>query len=1254
MQGPFSRFLPWALIISCLSCLLTSETALAGTYANSAYPFSWIDANAHTKVGYNTVPYKFTAAAGCGTAPPTTDDTLSDAIPIGFNFTYAGVNFSTIRIMTNGRIQFNNNLTCGYGSPVQTLPYPNSSLNYTMRIYGNDLDPTNKVDVPAYNTPCLSSTTCYISYATIGSAPNRSFVVTWNNVPEWTTGSNPVGSYNLQIILQENGEFIYQYGTSVNGPSASLGQVGWHVDSTDYDTVATGFPTNNTAIKFYIPQPVAEYRMEQPSWTNAAGQVLDTSGNGRSGTVLGGPQTIANGKVCRGASFPYNASAATIDAINTGITTPSTVGSTGTITFWYKSNTAWSGGGVVDAQLLDATVVNNQWFFLVRRSNGNLRFVITDSLGNVRSAETAAIAVAANTWKHIAVSWSFNVLGAANSDRLRIYVDGVLQATGAFTTTGTISAQIGTLYIGDNRSGFTGSSGTGNSTNGIIDEFRIYNFEGGLALVQRDQNLGASGCLSHYAISHAGTGLTCQQSQVTITAHDSLHGNITMPNNTTQIQLTTAGGIGDWTLISGYGTLNNGAANDGAATYLFNGEYQAVFGLNYPSAATVNINVTDGQFKESEDPGLVITTCLTARFNACELTATRCVPSGASFAYAKLWTKLANTAFLLDFVKLKIDGTLETTYSNSATVDLLVNTNTGVALSANNCPVSQTAVIPLGSIAFNSGRSNSLGITVPANAFSAVAPNYSAYRDVRVRVTCNAASCGTATTGCSTDNFAIRPRDLTVASTMTNAAQTGTPKLNAGAPFTVSATAVAGYNGTPLIDNTLLGQKIVTHVGATDYTGNLGSTGGISPIPIGTATIATGLASNATMKYDDVGNFSIKAGGISDQTYTSTDQPSDCVAGSSSNTADSNGKFGCIIANQSASAQFGRFYPDHYAINAFLGAACNGFTYMGQPNLTIGVLATALSSNDVPLNHYTSGYPTLATMVVSGDSSGTPISPLNSRLTPDLPSYFWTNGNSGRSVATNGAGYATGATVINLLGIGVVLNGDSLMFSGDPNTYQVTAGGTMNTVTPVAVTITPPLLLPIPAASTGVNFLHSFDRLSTQDGPYDNFALKTVITDPDGANITRLNGVPITASNTILYGSTKLRYGRMRIENAYGSELLPLSVNLAAQYWNGSAYVTNTLDNCTSLARANYSLNGHAGGVTAANMTTATNIPANTGVTMTSGIGTIKLLIPITPPVITSKGSFNLNSLFPYLPGLGRQTLGVYKNAPIIFIREIH
>ncbi len=61
-------------------------------------------------------------------------------------------------------------------------------------------------------------------------------------------------------------------------------------------------------------------------------------------------------------------------------------------------------------------------------------------------------------------------------------------------------------------------------------------------------------------------------------------------------------------------------------------------------------------------------------------------------------------------------------------------------------------------------------------------------------------------------------------------------------------------------------------------------------------------------------------------------------------------------------------------------------------------------------------------------------------------------------------------------------------------------------------------------------------------------------------------------------GTATIRSGRIILQNAYGSELLPLAVPLEVQYWNGTSYIRNQQDNCTavpasSITMANYKNN---------------------------------------------------------------------------------
>ena len=524
----------WLLALAALLGGTTAPSALAATYTSASTPFSLIDSTSHTKVGYNTAPYKFNAAAGCGTAPPTLDDTLSDLIPIGFNFVFGGTTYTGAYIQSNGRLQFGN-VTCGAGTnaigPPQTYPYgfPDPNMNAVMKVFEVDLDHTALSEVANYpsarsTTPCTNRTVCYVSVATLGVAPSRQFVVTWKNVPEWVTASNTSGSFDLQIVVNEDGSFVYQYGAIVHGGTGTA-QIGWQVSTTDFAVLAFGAasePAANTAIIFYIPLPVASYQFEEGAWApGLAGQVSDASGNSRPGSSLGNAQPSAAGKVCRGLDIPANTSA--VDAVKTGVDLTNlalNLQGTGTAAFWYKSNTAWASGTA--AQLLDATAVNGEWFYLTKTATGTLYFEVKDSTGVLRSVETAPQAFAANTWVHIAIAWNFNGAAAANSDALLVWVNGAAPTTANFTSSGTVTTQATLVHLGDNPTGFVGTKGSVNSANGQIDEANFYNFV--MSTAQLDTLVSASrSCTAlvfdHLELQHAsGSGITCTPTLLTIRA----------------------------------------------------------------------------------------------------------------------------------------------------------------------------------------------------------------------------------------------------------------------------------------------------------------------------------------------------------------------------------------------------------------------------------------------------------------------------------------------------------------------------------------------------------------------------------------------------------------------------------------------------------------------------------------------------------------------------------------------------------------
>jgi MSHA biogenesis protein MshQ len=95
----------------------------------------------------------------------------------------------------------------------------------------------------------------------------------------------------------------------------------------------------------------------------------------------------------------------------------------------------------------------------------------------------------------------------------------------------------------------------------------------------------------------------------------------------------------------------------------------------------------------------------------------------------------------------------------------------------------------------------------------------------------------------------------------------------------------------------------------------------------------------------------------------------------------------------------------------------------------------------------------------------------------------------------------------------------------------------------------------------------------------------------------------------------EFRYGRARLLNAMGSEKVDLPVPLRIDHHTGTAFVTNTADNCTRFATANFTLSNYQGGISAANVP-VTNISATGSVV--AGAGTLILAKPTSPP--TSPG----------------------------------
>ncbi|MBL8332304.1 MAG: hypothetical protein JNM08_04345, partial [Rubrivivax sp.] len=244
------------LVLSGLALL--HPAAQAQSYVASTGTGAWVSTTGHASAGV------------------VCDDCVSGELPLGFTFSLGGVSYTTARISSNGRVQFNNTANDYSGGQ-----YPNASTVRTLAAGYRDLHPGNGGSV---------------TYATVGTAPNRQFVATWANVPLY---GNTATRVNFQVLVNENGSFVYQYGAM-----GAAVYIGYQVTTTDYVVyAASSAPASGTAVRW------------APSSTQLRGTVFeDLNYGGGAGRTL----AAASGVARPGATVElYNASGVFVSSTTT-------------------------------------------------------------------------------------------------------------------------------------------------------------------------------------------------------------------------------------------------------------------------------------------------------------------------------------------------------------------------------------------------------------------------------------------------------------------------------------------------------------------------------------------------------------------------------------------------------------------------------------------------------------------------------------------------------------------------------------------------------------------------------------------------------------------------------------------------------------------------------------------------------------------------------------------------------------------------
>lgn len=485
--------------------------------------------------------------------------------------------------------------------------------------------------------------------------------------------------------------------------------------------------------------------------------------------------------------------------------------------------------------------------------------------------------------------------------------------------------------------------------------------------------------------------------------------------------------------------------------------------------------------------------------------------------------------------------------------------------------------------------------------FAAVA---NAWRDVRVRVSYPVGA--PTVVSCSTDNFAIRPASFSVTASDADWQAAGTVRL-------LDNTAAVGGRvhkaGRPF-------RLTVTPAPptATNYDGSptvdvlscsLPAPCVDGTLSVGAFSASVGVLTSDTASYSEAGAFDVT---LVDQGYASVDAgdgtPATCA--------------GLYVCQSGAPLAVGRFVPDRFALTSLAApvfrtfdaadAACSApaagprrsFTYVGQPfGYATTPSATVMAQNaaGVTTSNYRGTLWKLNAALVSQSFANTPVLPLDTALV-------------GAPTLTETANTGTGTLTANA--------GDRIAFVRDATT---------------------------PGAPFNANLALSWTVQDTSESGAGQGVIGTA--------------APLVFSSIAFDDGAEFRYGRLRLANANGSQLVPLPVLMEAQYYSGPAgFVTNAADHCTSVATASIALGSFTGNLAAG------ETALSGGGTLTAGRRTLLL----SAPGSTNDGSVTLTAALgatqPYLWGnwtgalfdddpTARATFGTFKGAgEVIFMRE--
>lgn len=672
--------------------------------------------------------------------------------------------------------------------------------------------------------------------------------------------------------------------------------------------------------------------------------------------------------------------------------------------------------------------------------------------------------------------------------------------------------------------------------------------------------------LHHYAVSVLNTSVaTCDYAEITIRAHDAAHGLVNPPAGRV-LALTTSTGTGVWQpgLVSGSGAWSPSGANNGVATYVWPGnESSFTVRLRQSAVATLSVNLLDnaGVTEDgTEDPVIAFVESAFRVSNGANAPLT----VGSQIAGKPSNVGAGAQALYLQAIRTDTEtGACVSLFPSGSEVAVEVG---AVCLNPATCtqPVTLvTAASSANSASFVPNGGYPVSVNFRFTTPNAEAPFSFSYADAgEIRLQFRRAlpppPTGAYVQGASsafiTRPFGLAFRGASVAAPIQHGTSPTSPVLAAaGDPFVMTiaayrwAAAEDDGTGRPLPGADITDNGLTPNF-AADVAVSVSAQ--LPGIAVGAVARGAGCSGAATAP---ASAWSGGAATLSDWCYTEAGNPffaasvSNYLAAGLQVTGNSG-----LDGSGPLGGYVGRFRPKYFTVaNASLinrvAAACapaSPFTYMDEA-MEAGFKLSAKNAVGAVTQNYTtaSGYAKL-------DPAGSPA---------------------------------------------------SLNFGARDGAVNLTSRLALGSVSGSFV-----------AGEATVAARVALRRASPDnpDGPFEALALGIAPQDSDGTAVRPadldLDVDGAGGNDHVKLGETRVRFGRLRLANAYGSELLDLPIPIRVEYWNGVGFTTHTDDDCTRLAAAHVLLSGYQGNLNAGE----TSVAPTPTVVFSGGVGNLKLTKP--------------------------------------------